>query len=118
MSPSVVVATHKERLEHEAEMSKLNHQAELERHTSPILSAFQSNTSSRMPSYSLDGGTARSFPLLYSTSFPKDILASPWWAIFFVLVVFICVYILVGWLISALNLSKIWRLHTTNEYLL
>jgi hypothetical protein len=61
-SPSVVVATHKERLEHEAEMSKLNHQAELERHTSPILSAFHSNTSSRMPSYSLDGGTARSSP--------------------------------------------------------
>ena len=31
---SVIVATYKERLEHEAAMSKLNHQAELERHIS------------------------------------------------------------------------------------
>ena len=33
----VIVATYKERLEHEAAMSKLNHQAELERHTSQPL---------------------------------------------------------------------------------
>jgi hypothetical protein len=56
-SSSVVVATHKERLEHEAEMSKLNHQAELERHTSPTLSPFSSASGiGRLGLYSLDGG--------------------------------------------------------------
>ena len=55
---SVIVATYKERLGHEAVMSKLNHQAELERHTSPTLQAFSNSggSSGRMASYSLDGG--------------------------------------------------------------
>ena len=59
---SVIVATYKERLEHEAAMSKLNHQAELERHTSPTLKAFSnsSRSSSRVTSYSLDGGRRHS----------------------------------------------------------
>ena len=43
-------------------MSKLNHQAELERHTSPTLKAFSNSSRSagRMTSYSLDGGRRHS----------------------------------------------------------
>jgi hypothetical protein len=60
-SPSrVVTATIAERAEHQEMCSELNKRAEQDRHTSPLLAPYgQSQTSGRVPGYSLDSSPRR-----------------------------------------------------------